>query len=45
MRILAFIRVHWRLENIFENEWQGYRTRKNRALDLTSATHTYEQKG
>jgi hypothetical protein len=35
----------WTGNYIFENEWQSYRTHKNRALDLTSATHTYEQKG
>ncbi len=30
---------------IFENEWQSFRTRKNRNLDLTTADHTYERPG
>ncbi len=30
---------------IFENEWQSFRTRKNRDLELTSAAHTYTQSG
>ena len=30
---------------IFENEWQSFRTRKDRSLDLTSATHTYDKPG
>ena len=30
---------------IFENEWQSFRTRKNRDLELTSAAHTYTAKG
>ena len=30
---------------IFENEWQSYRTRKDRALELVSAPHEYERKG
>lgn len=30
---------------IFENEWQSYRTRKDRTLELTSAAHTYPKKG
>lgn len=29
----------WTGEFIFENEWQSFRTRKNRALELTSAWH------
>ena len=31
----------WTGGYIFENEWQSFRTRKNRDLDLTSAPHTY----
>jgi hypothetical protein len=27
----------------FMNQWQAYRTRKERKLDLESATHIYEQ--
>ncbi|MDQ3116884.1 MAG: PKD domain-containing protein [Verrucomicrobiota bacterium] len=30
---------------IFENEWQSFRTRQNRELELKSATHTYEKPG
>jgi DNA modification methylase len=30
---------------IFENEWQSFRTRKNRDLELTSAPHTYTKAG
>ena len=30
---------------IFENEWQSFRTRGNRELELTTALHTYEQPG
>ncbi len=35
----------WTGAYIFENEWQSFRTRQNRELELTSATHTYEQAG
>lgn len=35
----------WTGNYIFENEWQSYRTRKNRTLELTSAKHEYEKKG
>ena len=30
---------------IFENEWQSFRTRKDRNLELTSAFHTYVKAG
>ena len=30
---------------IFENEWQSFRTRRDRDLDLISAPHTYTQAG
>ena len=30
---------------IFENEWQSFRTRRNRELELTTAEHTYRQPG
>jgi adenine-specific DNA-methyltransferase len=29
--------------SIFENEWQSFRTRKDRNLELTSAPHTYRK--
>ena len=35
----------WTGEYIFENEWQSYRTRKDRALELVSAPHEYNRKG
>ena len=30
---------------IFENEWQSFRTRRDRRLELTSAEHDYTEKG
>lgn len=35
----------WTGSYIFENEWQSFRTRKDRALELTSAAHTYPSPG
>jgi site-specific DNA-methyltransferase (adenine-specific)/adenine-specific DNA-methyltransferase len=35
----------WTGGYIFENEWQSFRTRKNRNLELTTAVHTYEAPG
>ncbi len=35
----------WTGRYIFENEWQSFRTRKSRALELTSATHSYAMPG
>jgi site-specific DNA-methyltransferase (adenine-specific)/adenine-specific DNA-methyltransferase len=35
----------WTGAYIFENEWQSFRTRKDRSLELTSAPHTYAQPG
>ena len=35
----------WTGGYIFENEWQSFRTRQNRNLELTSALHTYERPG
>lgn len=35
----------WTGAYIFENEWQSFRTRKDRDLELVSATHTYEKPG
>ena len=31
----------WTGAYIFENEWQSFRTRKKRDLDMTTAPHTY----
>jgi site-specific DNA-methyltransferase (adenine-specific)/adenine-specific DNA-methyltransferase len=35
----------WTGGYIFENEWQSFRTRQNRKLELTTALHTYERAG
>lgn len=35
----------WTGGYIFENEWQSFRTRQNRDLDLTTAMHTYDRPG
>jgi adenine-specific DNA-methyltransferase len=35
----------WTGNYIFENEWQSFRTRKDRTLELTSAPHSYPAKG
>lgn len=35
----------WTGGYIFENEWQSFRTRQNRDLDLTTAEHTYDRPG
>ena len=37
--------VRWTGGFIFENEWQSFRTRQNRELELTTAEHTYQQPG
>jgi site-specific DNA-methyltransferase (adenine-specific)/adenine-specific DNA-methyltransferase len=36
---------HWTGGYIFENEWQSFRTRKQRELELITAEHTYERPG
>ena len=35
----------WTGGYIFENEWQSFRTRRDRSLELISAPHAYTQKG
>ncbi len=35
----------WTGSYIFENEWQSFRTRKDRSLELTTALHTYGKPG
>ena len=35
----------WTGGYIFENEWQSFRTRQNRKLELVTASHTYERPG
>ena len=36
---------NWTGRYIFENEWQSFRTRRNRALELVSAPHSYATSG
>jgi adenine-specific DNA-methyltransferase len=38
-------RQQWTGGFIFENEWQSYRTRRERKLELMSAPHTYPKRG
>jgi site-specific DNA-methyltransferase (adenine-specific)/adenine-specific DNA-methyltransferase len=35
----------WTGGYIFENEWQSFRTRKDRNLELTTVVHTYDKSG
>ena len=35
----------WTGGYLFENEWQSFRTRKSRELELVSSTHTYDRPG
>lgn len=35
----------WTGAFIFENEWQSFRTRQSRDLELTTASHTYQKSG
>jgi site-specific DNA-methyltransferase (adenine-specific)/adenine-specific DNA-methyltransferase len=35
----------WTGGYIFENEWQSFRTRQNREIDLTTAVHAYDRPG
>jgi site-specific DNA-methyltransferase (adenine-specific)/adenine-specific DNA-methyltransferase len=35
----------WTGSYVFENEWQSFRTRKDRNLELCSAPHTYAKPG
>jgi site-specific DNA-methyltransferase (adenine-specific)/adenine-specific DNA-methyltransferase len=35
----------WTGGYLFENEWQSFRTRKNRELELVSAPHVYDRPG
>ena len=36
---------HWTGNYLFENEWQSFRTKRNPALEFTSATHEYPKSG
>jgi len=42
---LAEFEERWTGGYIFENEWQSFRTRQSRALELTTAEHVYPQPG
>ncbi|MGH7980464.1 MAG: hypothetical protein ACREE6_13895 [Limisphaerales bacterium] len=35
----------WTGSYVFENEWQSFRTRQSRDLELTTARHTYPKAG
>ncbi len=35
----------WTGAYIFENEWQSFRTRRNRELEMTTVSHTYAKPG
>lgn len=35
----------WTGAYVFENEWQSFRTRQSRDLELKSAVHTYPKPG
>lgn len=35
----------WTGSYLFENEWQSFRTRQNRELELVTAEHTYDRPG
>jgi len=43
--VLPQFEERWTGGYIFENEWQSFRTRQNRELELTTATHTYDKPG
>ena len=45
MKELLEFEERWTGDYIFENEWQSFRTRKDRNLELTSAPHTYPKPG
>jgi site-specific DNA-methyltransferase (adenine-specific)/adenine-specific DNA-methyltransferase len=44
MQLLEY-EEQWTGSYIFENEWQSFRTRKDRALELKSAPHVYAKPG
>ena len=43
--VLEEFEERWTGGYIFENEWQSFRTRKNRTLEFTSSPHTYPRPG
>jgi len=44
-KLIVMFEDRWTGSYIFETEWQSFRTRKNRDLELVSASHTYEKPG
>ncbi|MHB1267676.1 MAG: DNA methyltransferase [Acidithiobacillus ferriphilus] len=42
---LSQFEERWTGGYIFENEWQSFRTRQNRDLELATAVHTYDRPG
>ena len=42
---LSEFEERWTGGYIFENEWQSFRTRQNRYIELASAIHTYDRPG
>jgi site-specific DNA-methyltransferase (adenine-specific)/adenine-specific DNA-methyltransferase len=36
---------HWTGGYVFENEWQSFRTRRQRELELITAEHIYDRPG
>ncbi|HLD44158.1 MAG TPA: DNA methyltransferase [bacterium] len=42
---VANFEERWTGAYIFENEWQSFRTRQNRELELTTVNHTYNNPG
>ena len=43
--VLPEFEERWTGGYIFENEWQSFRTRQNRDLELKTADHTYDRAG
>ncbi len=43
--VLPDFEERWTGGYIFENEWQSFRTRQSRTLDLMTAVHTYDRPG
>lgn len=42
--LVEFVPIHYG-SFLFENEWQSFRTRRDRNLELTTAAHTYPKPG
>jgi site-specific DNA-methyltransferase (adenine-specific)/adenine-specific DNA-methyltransferase len=42
---IADFEERWTGGYIFENEWQSFRTRQNRELELKTVEHTYDRPG